>query len=403
MNYLRIENNGHICAEDLMLIGSSTKREQTGKIGFFGSGWKFALSWLLRNDCKPVIFSGDTEIKVDFAVKIHRDNVVRVITVDGRETSLTTEMGPKWSGWMALREIISNALDEGGYQMCSEYNPTFRNVEGKSVIYIPLNLELGNVMLAFDNYFSFNRKPNYEFKAGKVFVKNEKSKINYYRKGIRCHDTTTESFLDFDLNEVSINEDRIATAYDIAMQIRKIVGENTDSGLLKKILKEDQYYWCEDTTPSEAILTALKELINQGESFTTSNIKNLTGSVFAGINALSIPQTWYDKLRDLKLIKSPFQFLSGNIQFIRTDEKDLKGVAYHLAEFNVKMELQSGSLNKEAVFYNGIGYVKADSKLNDKQIAAKLLGTSSEGFWREKFGLSNVDAQALGMDDDFPF
>lgn len=403
MNYLRIENNGLICAEDLMLIGSSTKRDQSGKIGFFGSGWKFALSWLLRNDCKPVIFSGNAEIKVDFAMKMHRDNAVRVITVDGIETSLTTEMGPKWTGWMALREIISNALDEGGYQMCSEYNPSFRSADDKSVIYIPLNLELGNVMLAFDNYFSFNRKPSFEFKAGKVFIKNDKSKINYYRKGIRCHDTSTESFLDFDLNEVSINEDRIATAWDLAVQIRKIVEENTDSFLLKKILQEDQYYWCEDTTPSESILTALKELISQGETFTTSNIKNLTGSVFAGINALSIPQTWYDRLRDLKLIKSPFQFLSGNIQFIRTDEKDLKGVEYYLSEFNVKMELQSGSLNKEAIFFNGVGYVKADTKLNDKQIVAKLLGTSNEAFWKEKLGIPATNPSALGFDDDFPF
>lgn len=402
MNYLRITNNGLICAEDLMLIGSSTKRDQEGKIGFFGSGWKFALSWLLRNDCKPVIYSGEAEITVDYTVKLHRENPVKIITVNGAETSLTTEMGPKWTGWMALREIISNSIDEGGYDLRSEYNPVFRAELDKTTIYIPLNLELGNVMLAFDNYFAFNRKPNYEFKGGRIFLKQEKSKINFYRKGIRCHDSIKESFLDFDLNEVNIDENRLATSYDIAMQIRKMVNENSDGQLLKKILLEDESYWCDNVKPNEAVLNALKELIAQGDTFTTNNIKNLTGSIFSGVKALSIPQEWYDTLRSMKLIKSPFQFLGASLQFLRTDERNVEGVHYHLGEFNIKMPIQSGSCNKEAVFYNGIGYVKADTKLNDKEIAARLLGTSTEAYWKEKLGVaSNVGI--ADIDDDLFF
>lgn len=387
MNYLKIKNDGLICAEDLMLIGSSTKRDQVGKIGFFGSGWKFALSWLLRNDCKPTIFSGNEKIEVDFLVKMHRDNAVRVITVNGQETSLTTEMGPKWTGWMALREIISNARDEGGDTIESAYNPIMSGEENKTVIYIPLNSELGEVMLKFDNYFAFNRIANYNFTSGRVFVKKEESKLNIYRKGIRCYDTPSESLLDFDLYDVSIDENRLATFWDIGKKIQLIVEENRDSILLKKIIEEEQGHFMPDDKPNENIMIALRGLIDSGETFTTSNIKNLTGSLFASAKALSIPQKWYDHLRDMKLIKSAFQFLAGNIQFMRTDEKDLKGVEYYLAEYNVKMELQSGSCNKEAIFSNGIGYVKADTVLSDKEIAAKLLGTAHENFWKERLGV----------------
>ncbi len=276
MNYLRIANNRLICAEDLMLIGSSTKREQQGKIGHFGSGWKYALSWLLRNDCKPVIYSGGNQMIVDYNVIMHRDTAVRVITVDGRETSLTTEMGPKWTGWMALREIISNALDEGGYVMNSEYNPIFKGEESKTVIYVPLNLELGNVLLAFDNYFSFNRTPSYTFPSGKVFVKEVKSKLNIYRKGIRCYDTSSESKLDFDLTDVNINEDRLSALYEIGYKVEQIVRENSNSQLLKKIIEEQNDYWLPSEKPNENISSCLKELISAGCTFTTSNIKNLT-------------------------------------------------------------------------------------------------------------------------------
>ena len=154
-NYLVISNNGLIEKEDLFLIGSSTKRNQSGKIGMFGSGWKYALSWLIRNDVSPKIFSGLKEIKVDYTVVLHRDNPVKVITVDGEKTSITTSMGPKWNGWMALREIVSNAIDEGGFNMTTILNPKELNNldENSTVIYIPINFELSEVLRNFNNYF----------------------------------------------------------------------------------------------------------------------------------------------------------------------------------------------------------------------------------------------------------
>ena len=44
MNYLMIENKGVLDTEALVLIGASTKRDEEGKIGFFGSGNKYALA-----------------------------------------------------------------------------------------------------------------------------------------------------------------------------------------------------------------------------------------------------------------------------------------------------------------------------------------------------------------------
>lgn len=402
MNYLKITNKGLICAEDLILIGSSTKREQSGKIGMFGSGWKYALAWMLRNECNPIIYSGENRISVDFTVKMHRETPVKVITVNEQESSLTTEMGPKWTGWMALREIISNAIDEGDWNMQSEYNPVFKSEKNQTSIYIPLNSELGNVMLKFDNYFSFNRKADFTFSTGKVFIKPELSLMNVYRKGIRCHDSGYNTMVDFDLTNVEINEDRLASWWDISREVKKMMLENKSPKLLKTICLESvgQHLLPEDL--NENIFECLKSLIDAGENFTTPNIRNLTGSIFAAENALSIPQKWYDKLRDAKLIKSAFQMLGSNLQFIRTDEKDLSGVHYELGEFGIKMELQSGSCNKDAIFHNGIGYIKADTKLSNKEIAAQILGTSSTSFWREQFGLPAIPTKSI-FDDEFPF
>jgi hypothetical protein len=48
MNYLLIENKGEIDINALILMGGTTKREDESKIGFFGSGNKYAIALLLR-------------------------------------------------------------------------------------------------------------------------------------------------------------------------------------------------------------------------------------------------------------------------------------------------------------------------------------------------------------------
>jgi len=398
MNYLRIENNGLLCAEDLMLIGSSSKRDQSDKIGFFGSGWKYALSWLLRNESAPIIFSGDKEIKIDFEITMHRNNAVRVITVDSVKTSLTTDMGPKWSGWMAIREIVSNAIDEGGYKMRTDYSPEFKPEEGKTVIYIPLNQELANVIVNFNNYFSFDRKPDFILPGGKVYIKSEKSPVVVYRKGIRCIDTKTETLLDFDINELNINEDRLATFYDFENGVKKMIDKCDDAKLLKLIIEEENesylpYYM------NDNVLDCIKTLIDSGTSFTTYEIKKFTGKLFSDPNSLTIRQSWYEKLKDLKLITSKL-WSFGNVHFIRTDERETDDVDYYLKEFNVNIELQSGSCSVDAHFADGIGLIKSDTKLNAKQIASMILSKIDDDDWAKMLGVTMNDNKG---NDDLPF
>lgn len=373
MNYLRITNNGLICAEDLMLIGSSTKRDQVGKIGMFGSGWKYALAWLMRNGCKPIIMSGTTLLDVDFTVKMHRDKAVEVITVNGEATSLTTEMGPKWTGWMALREIISNAIDEGGHEIQTAWNPMpFRGEEGITTIYIPMNSELAEVMLQFDRYFAFNRKETFKNPFGRLFLKKESSPMNIYRRGIRCFDTKKESLIDFDFEDIAINEDRLAQSYSINYKVHDMLRAGVPSFVFKAILLEEKSDWI-DTYMDDTILNSCKELIEQGETFTTQSLQKLGGMLFGDPNALIIPASWYKKLQDLGLVKSIFESLGGNEDFIRTDSRNVSGIKYYLSGAGFNLELRSGKCESDAFYNNGVGYVKDDSTIDDKQLAATII------------------------------
>jgi|GEM_PF-4356681 len=378
MNYLRISNTGLICAEDLILIGSSTKRDQTGKIGMFGSGWKYALAWLLRNGCKPIIYSGSNMIDIDFTIKLHRDIPVEVITVDGRETSLTTQMGPKWTGWMTLREVISNAIDEGSYTINTIWLPQFSGEQNRTTIFIPLNGELSEVMLKYDNYFAFTRKESFSNSYGRIFIKSEPSPMNIYRKGIRCYDTKEMSLIDVDFSDISINEDRLCQSYSIGYRMIDLINDGIPTWLFKKILQEERASWLPYGINNE-VMQNLKELIEQGEHFTTASLQKLGGMLLADPNALVIPAEWYKKLQDMGMVKSPFEFLGADAhQFIRTDSRNIAGIQYYLKRFNISLEIRTGKCEPHVFVNNGVAYVKDDSNFNDKELAAGIIKRISE-------------------------
>ncbi len=65
LEYMKFENTGEIEVQALTLLGASVKIGGGVKIGKFGTGFKFALAYFLRNEYDIRIFSGNTEIKID--------------------------------------------------------------------------------------------------------------------------------------------------------------------------------------------------------------------------------------------------------------------------------------------------------------------------------------------------
>ena len=62
MKYILIENEGEIEINSFELIGASTKREDDTKIGFFGSGLKYSIAYMMRKNISFRVFSGRTEL-----------------------------------------------------------------------------------------------------------------------------------------------------------------------------------------------------------------------------------------------------------------------------------------------------------------------------------------------------
>lgn len=387
-DYLRIENNGRIHTEDLTLIGSSTKREDDGKIGMFGSGWKYALSWLLRNDLKPVIFSGTKKLEIDTNIIMHRDNPVNVITVNGIETSLTTQMGPKWNCWMAIREIVSNAIDEGGYKI-ERANEALPVDKENTAIYIPINSQVRDVIDKWDFYFAFDRKPLYENHRGKIYTKQDVGPVNIFRQGIRCYDDNKDilSTFDFNFSSISISEDRLTSRWMVKHETKYLLDECTDVKVYRALIK-DPVNSIFKPPINDTYYTAAKSLIKDGFTFTTAELIRFFGDTE---NSILISKEKFSNLFKAGIVDMPFGAqISGEV-FIEPIEGSRidSDITFLLSEFiKEPFSVKYGKLSKQempAVFSNNTFLVNSELITDAPTGAASCLASIKGGPFKNLF------------------
>lgn len=229
MKYLRISNKNELDPKGLVLLGGTNKRNDPTKIGVFGSGWKYALAYLLRTNHKVVIYSGPNRIKISKKPETFRGLQVEVIHINGQPTSLTTSAGPRWDLWEAIRELWANALDEGGAQRKAvetlEPAPA-----GTTHVYIELSNELEAVLEDWNEYFVGDRKVLWENENFQIF-ETRTGFIGY--SGARCvpRDQSRRFALDYNIHprsNVAVSEDRrlsLSSAFTISRLLRQCTSE----------------------------------------------------------------------------------------------------------------------------------------------------------------------------------
>lgn len=268
MKYLKIKNDGNIEVDALHLLGASSKRNELNKIGQFGSGNKYALAYLLRNNFNIKIFSGLDEINIELKEHVFRNETLSVVYLNGERTSITSGMGYKWEFWQAMRELYCNAIDEGGDEI--EFVSKIEPKDNETHFYIETNSQVMDFVANFDTYFSKNKKVLFETKYGKILEKTGDI-CNVYRKGIKCFTGNKNSIFDYDFNDIAIDENRLVKYYwEVEQLIWKLIFSCTDKNIIKKILTqidgndfiESQIsdYSCISNTLSEQFKEIIKEV-----------------------------------------------------------------------------------------------------------------------------------------------
>lgn len=221
--YILIQNDGEIETNSFELIGASTKRGESGKIGFFGSGLKYSIAYMMRQGIDFKVFSGEQELLFSTVPEQLKSQSFDRICINGKPTSYTVTMGPTWKeDWFVLREIYCNAIDEGSCTLVKE-TEIVQPSEGKTRVYIQLTDSLQGVVNEWDKYFIDERVPIFTAKdiytcylgtddgtngIQDVSVYHKTDGI-LYRRGVRVAKQTHRLY-DYALTHVDINEDRTA-------------------------------------------------------------------------------------------------------------------------------------------------------------------------------------------------
>jgi hypothetical protein len=208
-DYVLFQNAGEIPVNAFKLLGASSKRGDASKIGFYGTGLKYAIALMLREDIEFKIFTGAKEVKIGKRSTKFLDQKIDVMTVNNEKTSITLDAGIDWEPWFAIREIYSNTIDEGGsMKVNAKIEPEF----GTTKIYIDMSSgKLEDIFKNWNDYFTTSRTIKEKLAQGNILPKLPSNPyFTVFRKGIRAYSNKEHSLYDYDLRNLEINESRVA-------------------------------------------------------------------------------------------------------------------------------------------------------------------------------------------------
>ena len=233
MKYLKIQNKGELDSRLIYLLGGTTKDEDELKIGQFGTGLKYVLAYMIRNKLDFKVFIGKKEIKITSQKEIIREKEFEIIYIDGEKTSVTAHMGMTWEPWMIIREIYSNALDEGD----AKYEITTEIVgeDNTTSFYIPLTIQFLEVYNRWNKYFVVDQEPFYSNSKFDLYAGD--STFRLYKQGILIkEDKDKPSVFNYDIKNASINELREYTGW-LGRDITNSLYEIDDTKVIEYFLE----------------------------------------------------------------------------------------------------------------------------------------------------------------------
>ena len=268
--YLKIENVGVCPPEGFTVLGVSLAdtSNHEGVIGQFGSGNKHAVAVLLRHELSPIVFAGTLKLEFTSRPQTVSDSQAskefgRVVVkyggtdpVTGTNRSSTEELGfvldygkQDWQEVaLALREFVSNAIDRSirekgdwsGVKVEIVDEAQVRAKRDHTRVFVPMN---GEVLEFFNNlgrwflHFSEPESLNKAILPKKNRNLGERKAAVIYRRGVRVREfesSDSESLFDYNLNDLTIDEARKASDWDVKHHCGRALA-NADKEILARL------------------------------------------------------------------------------------------------------------------------------------------------------------------------
>lgn len=296
MKYLKIQNDGELDIRLVALMGGTTKAKDKYKIGQFGTGLKYTLAFLFRNNIDFKIFVGENEVEISLDKEEIKGETFEIICINGNRTSITTKMGEDWAAWMIVRELWCNALDEGN--ALKELTETVAGEEGKTTFFIQEDLQIRNVLKEWDKYFIHDEEPIFQNSIYKIYPGG--NKLRLYKQGVLIHeDDSAPAVFAYDILNADINElrefkgmPRYEMAHALASMDCKATRIFLDSLTDEKAESRMDWNWYQKYS------AGWKEAIGSGKIITQKTLDELKarGAHPDELSLIIVPKGLYDML-----------------------------------------------------------------------------------------------------------
>jgi hypothetical protein len=250
-------NKGHLCLDAIKTMGVSVK-ETDNPIGYFGTGFKYAIATLLRNDHKIVMETDNETYTFWSKPKEIRGQEFQIVMMNDEQLGFTTDLGKNWEIWQAFRELYANCLDEAGVISDKPYSAdTVIAVTGEAIT--ECYHQRGTIFLTGSPLEILNG----------VEIHRGRSKHIYYR-GVRVGNLPVPSRFTYNITDkTKLTEDRtIAEMWDVEYLLGSRLPKSVNPEVCRKII-DPEFEKYEDALalsycgrPSEEFLEELTKHIS---------------------------------------------------------------------------------------------------------------------------------------------
>lgn len=233
---------------DLTTIGGSEKAGDDSKYGKFSSGLKYATALFLRSKVEMSIQVIDDLSETNYTVSTYTKNCTQTDKVKELikfcangvdiETGFSPKLGVDWALWMALREIYSNMVDEGGWWSESPI-PTFQY--GTVTI---LSFDEDNPFYEIwqNKHLYINEiEPLFEISSKVDVLDNSEGFLRIYKQNILVYsDEKRPSRYAYNIKFGEIDERRIlSNIYSVESEIINAIRYTNNEEFLRTIITKD--------------------------------------------------------------------------------------------------------------------------------------------------------------------
>lgn len=212
MKYFKIQNNGELDIRLVALMGGTTKIDNPNKIGQFGTGLKYAISYLIRTNNAFRLFIGENEIIFESKDETIGGNTFKEIYCNGKSMSITTRYGYQWKAWEAIREIWCNAIDEGEHYKEEIEDLPLIGAPNTTTFFVEINDDILDVLQNWAKYF-LEATPIFEDDKIAIYENIDKP-LRIYKNNTLIHiDGYYKSRFMYDFKNSELNELRQYIGY----------------------------------------------------------------------------------------------------------------------------------------------------------------------------------------------